>query len=74
MSEKFEINEYVIIDNKDIGKIVKKIWNGIGIIVYLETNISYIDSTIKVNNLLDKKEIQGYKLIINSSNKIYKVD
>jgi len=74
MSEKFEINEYVVIDNKDIGKIVKKIWNGIGIIVYLETNLSYIDSTIKVNNLLEKKEIQGYKLIIDSSNKIEKLD
>lgn len=74
MSENFEINEYVIIDNKDIGKIVKKIWNNIGIIVYLETDISYIDSTIKVNNLLNKKEIQGYKLIIVSSNKIEKLD
>lgn len=59
----FEIGNYVIVDDKYIGKIIKKIWNGYGVIISLENEKNYIDPTITQYKLLDDV-IQDNKLTV----------
>jgi hypothetical protein len=63
----FEIGNYVIIDDKYIGKIIKKVWNGYGYIVKLDNHPNYLDNTIEqyqlLNDITDNSDIKGYMLV-----------
>lgn len=73
----FEIGNYVIIKDIYLGKIVKKIWNGYGIIVKLDNNKDYIDNTILqyhlVSDINTNNNINGF-MLVNSNTKIRLVD
>jgi hypothetical protein len=62
---KINVNDYILINSNDIGKVVKTLWNSNGFIVKLENDSSYIDKTITQYNLLDNitNNTTGYKLI-----------
>lgn len=58
-----KINDYIMINNKDIGKIIKLLWND-SYIIKLENNDIYIDHIIKQYKLLDEiSNINGYMYI-----------
>lgn len=69
----FEIGNYVIIDDVYMGKIIKKIWNGYGVIVKLDNNTNYIDDTILqyhlINDVTDNSDIKGF-MLVKSDNKM----
>lgn len=58
-----KINDYIMINNKDIGKIIKLLWND-SYIIKLENNDIYIDYIIKQYKLLDEiSDINGYMYV-----------
>ena len=69
----FEIGNYVIIDDLYIGKIIKKIWNGYGMIIKLDNQPNYLDNTILqyhlLNDVVDNSDISGF-MLAKSENKI----
>lgn len=72
----FEVGNYVIIDDMYMGKIIKKIWNGYGVIVKLDNDPGYIDSTISqyqllndINDISDNSNMKGY-MLVKSDNKM----
>ena len=69
----FEVENYVIIDDMYMGKIIKKIWNGYGVIVKLDNDPTYTDSTIiqyqLLNDLVDNSDMKGY-MLVKSDNKM----
>jgi hypothetical protein len=68
---KYNIGDYVLIDNKYIGYIVKIVWNSNGYIIKLEDNDDYIDKTLSQYNLINTDNINGYMLVtLNDSIKI----
>lgn len=70
---KFIINDYVLINNKYIGHIVKIIWNSNGYIVKLENNTDFIDKTLSQYKILNDNNIQGY-MLITLNDKIKKIN
>ena len=69
----FEIGNYVIIDDLYMGKIIKKIWNGYGMIVKLDNEPNYVDDTILqyhlLNDVVDNSDIKGF-MLVKSNNKM----
>lgn len=69
----FEIGNYVIIDDTYMGKIVKKIWNGYGLIVKLDNEQNYVDNTILqyhlINDITNDLDIKGF-MLVKSTNKV----
>lgn len=69
----FEVGNYVIIDDMYMGKIIKKIWNGYGVIVKLDNDPNYVDSTILqyqlLNDITDNSNMKGY-MLVKSDNKM----
>ena len=69
----FEVENYVIIDDMYMVKIIKKIWNGYGVIVKLDNDPTYTDSTIiqyqLLNDLVDNSDMKGY-MLVKSDNKM----
>lgn len=69
----FEVGNYVIIDDIYIGKIVKKIWNGYGMIVKLDNDPTYVDNTILqyhlINDITNNLDIKGF-MLVKSTNKM----
>jgi len=69
----FEIGNYVIIDDIYMGKIIKKIWNGYGVIVKLDNEQNHIDNTILqyhlINDIINDSDIKGY-MLVKSDNKM----
>ena len=69
----FEVENYVIIDDMYMGKIIKKIWNGYGVIVKLDNCPDYIDSTIVqyqlLNDVANNSDMKGY-MLVKSDNKM----
>jgi len=69
----FEVGNYVIIDDMYMGKIIKKIWNGYGVIVKLDNEPNYVDSTISqyqlLNDIINGSDTKGY-MLVNSNNKM----
>lgn len=63
MKNKFNIGDYVIINNKHIGYITQIIWNSNGYIVKLEDQDDYIDKTLIQYKLLNLQDISGYMLV-----------
>lgn len=59
----FNIGDWIIISNKYLGCIYKKIWNNNGLIVKLDNDTNYQDDMIKQYNLLPNMLINGYKII-----------
>jgi hypothetical protein len=63
----FEVGNYVIIDDTYIGKNVKNIWNGYGMIVKLDNETNYIDDTILqyhlVSDITNNSDIKGFMLV-----------
>jgi hypothetical protein len=59
------INDFVIVNNIYIGKIIKRLWNGLGFIIKLENRLNYIDNIIVQYKLLDNDitDYAGYKMI-----------
>ena len=62
-NNKLNIGDYIIINNKYIGYIIKVIWNSNGYVVKLENDDEYIDKTLIQYNLLNLDNIQGYMLV-----------
>jgi hypothetical protein len=62
-----EINDYIIIKNKYIGKIYKIIWNGKGYIVKLINNDEYIDEHIKQYGYLGNLPLNGFMLVYSTN-------
>ena len=60
---KYNIGDYIFVDNKYIGCIVKIVWNSNGYIIKLENNDEYIDKTLSQYNLIDFDNINGYMLV-----------
>lgn len=68
---KYNIGDYVLVDNKYIGCIVKIVWNSNGYIIKLEDNDEYIDKTLSQYNLINIDNINGYMLVtLNDSIKL----
>jgi spore coat polysaccharide biosynthesis protein SpsF (cytidylyltransferase family) len=69
----FEIGNYVIINDLYLGRIIKKIWNGLGTIVKLDNDNNYMDSTIVqymlLSDVISGPDVRGYKLV-NSNDKM----
>lgn len=69
----FEIGNYVIIDDLYMGRIIKKIWNGYGMIVKLDNEPNYVDDTILqyhlLNDVVDNSDIKGF-MLVKSNNKM----
>lgn len=63
MNNKFNINDYVIVNRKYIGHIVKIVWNSNGYIIKLEDNDEYLDKTLAQYKLLNFDNINGYMLV-----------
>jgi len=65
------IGDYILINNKYIGKIIKLLWNNTNLIVKLINYSDYIDPTIKnYSNLLDDTHKEGYMLVTINKNVI----
>lgn len=62
-SDKLTIGDYVLINNKYIGYIIKTIWNSNGYIARLEDNEDYLDKTLSQYKLLNSDNIYGYMLV-----------
>lgn len=62
-NDKLTVGDYVLINNKYIGYIVKTIWNSNGYIVKLEDNEDYLDKTLSQYKLLNNNNIYGYMLL-----------
>ena len=60
---KFNIGDYVLVNNKHIGYIVKNVWNSNGYIIKLEDNDDYLDKTLSQYKLLNIDNIYGYMLV-----------
>ena len=60
---KFNIGEYVLVNNKYIGNIIKTVWNSNGYIIKLENDDNYIDPTLSQYKLLDHNNILGFMLV-----------
>ena len=73
----FEIGNYVIIKDLYLGRIIKKIWNGLGTIVKLDNDKDYIDNTIKqyhlISDLVNGLDVRGY-MLVNSNDKMRRVN
>ena len=73
----FEIGNYVIIKDLYLGKIIKKIWNGLGTIVKLDNDKDYVDNTIKqyhlISDLVNGLDVRGY-MLVNSNDKMRRVN
>lgn len=73
----FEVGNYVIIDDLYMGKIIKKIWNGYGMIVKLDNESNYLDDTILqydlLNDIADNSDIKGF-MLVKSNNKMRMVN
>jgi hypothetical protein len=68
----FEIGNYVVVDDKYIGKIIKKVWNEYGVIISLDNEKNYLDPTISQYRMLDDlalNEMSGY-MLVKPSNKM----
>jgi hypothetical protein len=65
LNNSFSINDYIIVNNKYIGKIVKRLWDGLGFIIKLENQLNYVDNTIVQYKLLDNNNSNyaGYKMV-----------
>jgi hypothetical protein len=65
LNNSFLINDFVIVNNIFIGKIIKRLWNGLGFIIKLENRLNYIDNIIIQYQLLDNdiKDYAGYKIV-----------
>jgi hypothetical protein len=65
LNNSFLINDFVIVNNIYIGKIIKRLWNGLGFIIKLENRLNYIDNIIVQYKLLDNDitDYTGYKMI-----------
>jgi hypothetical protein len=62
------IDNVLLINNNNIGKIVKKVLNGKGLIVKLLLDDEYIDKNIVQYNLLPSNEHKGHMLITKDDN------
>ena len=71
--DNFDIGEYVIIDSKNFGKIINKVWSDKGLIIKLDNDNTFIDKIIKQYNLLDENNIAGHILVCDI-NKIKKIN
>ena len=60
---KIQLGDYLLVNNKYIGRVVKIIWNSNGFILKLENNSDYLDKTLSQYKLLDIDNILGYMLI-----------
>ena len=65
LNNSFSINDYIIVNNKYIGKIIKRLWDGLGFIIKLENQLNYVDNTIAQYKLLDNNNSNyaGYKMV-----------
>jgi len=73
--EKLNIDDYILVNDKYIGYIVKVIWNSNGYIIKLENDDNYIDKTLYQYKLLNNNDIKGYMLItLNDSIKKINLD
>ena len=66
LNNSFSINDYIIVNNKYIGKIIKRLWDGLGFIIKLENQLNYVDNTIAQYKLLDNNSnsnYAGYKMV-----------
>jgi hypothetical protein len=65
LNNSFLLNDFVIVNNIYIGKIIKRLWNGLGFIIKLENRLNYIDNIIVQYKLLDSNitDYTGYKMI-----------
>ena len=65
LNNSFSINDYIIVNNKYIGKIIKILWDGLGFIIKLENQLNYVDNTIAQYKLLDNNNSNyaGYKMV-----------
>lgn len=76
-NNKLNINDYIIVDNEYVGKVIKLIWNSNGYIIELLNCPNYIDKTILQYKLLDTNDdinnINGY-MIITFSQQIEKIN
>lgn len=78
-TNKINIGDYVIINNKYTGYIHDIIWNSNGWIVKLDNDDSYIDKTLSQYKLLQLDDPRGYMLVtlndsvekLNSENSLY---
>jgi hypothetical protein len=62
-NNKLTIGDYVLINNKYIGYIVKTIWNSNGYIIRLEDNEDYVDKTLSQYELLPSDKLYGHMLV-----------
>ena len=69
-TNKFNIGDLVLVDNKNLGIIEKIIWNSIGFIIRLQNNPAYIDKTLSQykQTLIGNNDINGLMLITLSDN------
>jgi len=67
------IGDYILINNKYIGRIYKIIWNSNGYIVKLDNDERYEDKTLKQYKLLDFENTEGY-MLVTLNDKISKID
>ncbi len=65
LNNSFLINDFIIVNNMYLGKIIKRLWNGLGFIIKLENKLNTIDDIIVQYKLLDDdiKDYKGYKIV-----------
>jgi len=62
--KKLEIDEYIIVDKYNLGKIRMKLWNGNGLVIKLENNDNFVDSILsQYKNLLGNEPANGFMLV-----------
>lgn len=63
INNKFNIGDYILVNDIYIGKIIKIIWNNNGYIIKLENYPNYIDNILQQYKLLETNNINGYKVV-----------
>jgi hypothetical protein len=72
---KYSIDNYVLVNNKYIGKIIKIVWNYNGYIIKLEFDSEYQDKTLSQYQLVDLPDKTGLMLLtLNDDIKLIKLD
>ena len=72
---KYSVDNYVLVNNKHIGKIIKIIWNHNGYIIKLEYEPDYQDKTLIQYQLIDFPNKSGLMLLtLNDDIKLIKLD
>ena len=63
LDNRLVVGDYIIVNDKYYGSIIKIIWNSNGYIIKLDNEPTYIDKTLIQYKLIDNENIQGYMLI-----------